>query len=305
MLIGVAYLYHITDCHGKFRGVSDVCLILACLCFFVAFFMTFIAGAMAASAASSEYATLNTSVRDSQDRSDANILVLEVSEERMRRFLDEEQNQHVQLTVTRDHSCCMQCCRVWSYLYLIVLLAVLAFCGGLHYLVDSRYMCFYLGYLAFLFVVAAWAKTRRTQSALDHAKKRELQQWGQELRGPQQLTLFHNQSDPTGGNPSSMEYKSMIALGKRRCSFFSPAAPNVPGAATRTTYTRIVDDTIELRAVVRTQSPGLLRAEVRVESTTRLPIDLNNVAQVRGWLSLHRDIFEFETATDVELAHGA
>lgn len=307
---GVCYLFHITDCHGEFRGFSDVFLMLAILCLFFAYLLTFVAGATASSAAA--YDTLIASVRDSRSRSDPNMLVLNVSEQRIRRFLDEEENEHVQLTVTRERSLCAQCCRAFYIVYVIALLVIAVFFGLLQTMLDSRFNCFILGILSFFVILMAWARIRRTQGALDHAKRKELAQWRQGLSGPQQLMFFHNQSDANlvRTDAASIANKSVIALGgsssfAQRCSFFSPSGLDVPGMRTSATYTRIVGDALELRSVVRVQSPGMLRAATRVESTTRLPIDLNQVAQVREWLAVHRDIFEFETAPDVELAQAA
>jgi len=130
LLLGVCYwlAYELTDCQTKPRGVSDVLLVLSVCCSFYAFKSMIMAGALTPSIA--EFGGLLANMGDHRSRRDPNLLVLDVSADRTRRFIAEEEQRGVDLTVQVYRSYLARCLQILPILELLVLIAVMVVCGS-------------------------------------------------------------------------------------------------------------------------------------------------------------------------------
>lgn len=294
-------MYELTDCRNEFRGISDVLFAVSACCCICAILVILVAILMIPSIA--QYGALLANMAEKRRRGDPNTLVLDISADRARRFLVEEQQHGAGLTVQTSR---------WLmplWLLVAVLFAIGVIFGDLKPFGATRGVCFAVGYFLIVVALAIYARIRQSKAYLDHQKHRGEQQWLQELQGPQQLVLFYNVPTAMQEDPGSMAVKSVIAFGKRRAFLFAPVpqAADVPGALTITTHTRILhaegqaDDVLEFKKVVHRRNPGVLRADVRAEAVARIPLEPHHVPQVRAWLQDRRVIFEFETAPEVEM----
>jgi len=302
-------MYALTDCRNEFRGISDVLFMVSACCSFFALVLILVIVASIPSIVQGD--GLLASMAEQRRSGNPNILVLDVGEDRARRFLAEEQQHGAGLTVQTSSSCCMRCLQGFACLGLLLLavqLAIGVVFGGLKPVFANRGVSFAIGYFLVFASLAIYLRIRRSNTYVDHQKHRDEQQWLQELHGPQQLLLFYNVPTAMQGDPDSVAGKSVISFGKRPF-FFAPVpeAANVPGAFATTVHTRIpqaegqTGDVLELQTVVRHQTPGLLQAAVQAEAVARIPLEPHHVAQVRAWLQERRAIFEFETAPEVEM----
>jgi hypothetical protein len=153
-------------------------------------------------------------------------------------------------------------------------------------------------YFVIFVLYAISLRVRRSQAYLDHKKHRDMKDWLRELQGPQQLLLFCNASAA-----ENLSGKSVIAFNTRQVFFFSRTRE--AGACIQTTYVRLShadlrsplssSSSLELKTVVQVQ--GLLDA-VSTEVIQRIPIEPQHVAQLRGWLQLHQEVFNFEMPSE-------
>jgi len=255
------------------------------------------------------YGSLLANMEEHRSRGDPNILVLDVSAERTRRFVTEEEQRGVELTLQVSRSSLAWCLRILPVLELIVLLAVMVYFGYfgdaevVHILAASRAMRFSIVYLVIFLLLAISKSVRASQAYLNHKKHRDMKNWLQELwGGSQQLLLFCNASaaeGSQGGPAENLAGKSMISFTKRKVFFFSRTRD--VGPLIKTTYVRLVhadgqsDNHLELTTVVKAQ--GAMSA-VRAEVIHRMPLEPQHVAQVRGWLQLHQEVFNFEISSE-------
>jgi len=303
-------MYLLTDCQDKFRGISDILLVVSFVCSLFAFYFFFVA--VASSSAIAQYASLLSNMAAHRSRTDANILVLEVSADRTRRFLAEEEQNGAEINVQTSRSGCLQCVRVWYFLYLAVVLAIGVYFAGFAFF-ATRAACFAIGFVLIFVLLAIYGRICRTKAYLDHQKNKKNRQWAQTLEGPQQLLLFYNVPNlMEGANPGGVAANSVIAfgngqLGGESCAFFEATREATPGAVMKTTHTRILaaqgqtGDVLEFKTVVERQNPGVFGADVRAEAVARMPLEAHHVVQVREWLRERQGIFQFEIAPDVEL----
>jgi len=234
--------------------------------------------------------------------------VLDVSADRTRRFVAEEEQRSVELTMQVSRGYLARCLRILPIIELTVLLAVMLYFGYfvdaevLQSLAASRGMMFSIMYLVIFLLLAISSRVRRSQAYLDHKKHRDMRDWLRELQGPQQLLLFCNTSaaqDTQGVPVQNMVGKSVIAFPTRKVFYFSRTRET--GALIQSTYTRFLhvdgqgDDYLELKTIVQVQ--GSL-STVRAEVIHRIPIEPQHVAQLRGWLQERQGVFNFEISPE-------
>merc|ERR1712216_21419 len=87
-------LYKATECHSQWRGLSDVMLVLACVCNVV--LTVIITTLVGSSLRAADNGALLQSIAEHRARGDPNVLAIDVSAARLRTFLDAEQPGELQ-----------------------------------------------------------------------------------------------------------------------------------------------------------------------------------------------------------------
>jgi len=306
VVFGFVYVvYGLTECRDAPRGISDTLLLVSICCFYFSF-VDIVLITLAAAFTIAPYGVLLGIMAAHRTRKDPNILVLDVGEDRARRFLVEEQHR-VELIVQTSRSSGLQCLpcfvRVVQWLRILIIFGILLCVHGLSAVLVSRTVKFYLFYVLIFALSGIFSGIRRTQAYRDHQLQKANRQRLQDLQGPQKLIFFYNVPSAMQGIPG-VEGQSVISYGNPRALggevYFAPTVEAVPGAIARSTHTRILHaegqtgDLLQIKTVIDRQNPRLLEPDVHVDAVQLIPLEPHHVSQVREWLQERQAMFKFE-----------
>mmetsp|Transcript_74940 Transcript_74940/g.173776 ORF Transcript_74940/g.173776 Transcript_74940/m.173776 type:complete len:520 (-) Transcript_74940:4-1563(-) len=298
-LARVAYLA--TDCNDAPKGTSDLLFLVAIVSSFVALVSFTLAGIV--STYKAQFGGLLHRIAELAQRQEPDVLVLEVSEARLRQHLLAESERDASLTISSSPR--RHCLLLAVFMLICIVVSAMVDDQDFH---RSSFWnrVFALGLpCLFLMLALAW-QVWITPGCQNCLQRRRLRHRLAEVHGPARLLLFHNTS---AASPGRLDGMSAAFFEGKMVAAFGLQGAALPGVWRRETRASVLTDDAEPSCAVLSfalkserTSPALWQGQdARIEGAVRVPLDRGQETVVRDWLEARREVFGYGALEEVEM----